>query len=132
MRRRKTMGLDVCAYTEAKNGKRIEAPSEWFDDTHHLARIGGWDADMNYFRGRSYAWAVEAITGISLYSPKIPNKDVRKIADSLARYYNGVVMDPTKNHWALRECQSFTMLEFHSLVLWFKLAADNDCWVEAH
>jgi hypothetical protein len=117
------MGLDTTAMIEFKDGEHVPAPSEMFDGTEGLTRgIMAWgNADL---RGKVYSHMVEQISGISLYQETINNKAVRDIADSLQDF-----VDYPEKYRDLFFTYDLKRKEVIQLVKWFKIAADNGCYL---
>ena len=115
------MGLDTIAITH-KNERfeNVEAPNDWFLGTENLVR--GAFGDINWIRGKHYDPLVYELVGISLYQETINNDTINKIATVLENRTESYTSKITNKHYSLKEIKN--------LAKWFRIAADNGCFLE--
>lgn len=116
------MGLDTIAMISWEDGKYVEAPNEWFIGTDLLSR--GCMGELNWIRGKVYDKVIKAVSGYTLYD-QLNNRTVREISSKLDEY--------TQTHLANVERRPVLMncSELKQLNLWFKIAAEKGCFLDA-
>lgn len=117
------MGLDTIAYKEFRNGEHVEADDSWFEGTEELVR-GVMGSSLSWIRGKVYAHLVEQISGISLYQESISNDHVRQIAEALEDLNRNPEKFSTMVFY-----HNFDRKHLRQLERWFRIAADNGCYI---
>lgn len=115
------MGLDTFA-AYPKNHKHYN-PTAWLMPDNlfkpHTLCGGMFSGSGNSFRGKVYDGYVTFATGVSLYTPEIPNEAVKAMADALED--RSLIIRYKKIHTA----SNVTTTDSIQLAEWFRTVADN-------